>query len=54
MNHQARFLPDPFRSTEDMDLGTLYFGWPLPSNDFDVTMANDGSLGAPRIGAGAA
>ena len=27
---------------DDMDLGTLYFGWPLPSNDFDVTMANDG------------
>ena len=31
-----------------MDLGPLYFGWPLPSNDFDVTMANDGFGAGPK------
>lgn len=29
---------------QDLDLGDLYFGWPLPSADFDVRDANDGPV----------
>jgi hypothetical protein len=29
---------------QDLDLGDLYFGWPLLSADFDVRDANDGPV----------